>query len=70
MANDMRLGDFIGELASYRQGHLGIDPQVANLRVMGTYPLQDTDQVLAMLEQVLPVRVERRFAWWVNVVPR
>jgi len=26
--------------------------------------------VLAMLEQVLPVRVERRFAWWVNVVPR
>ena len=70
MANDMRLGDFIDELASYRQGHLGIDPQVANLRVMGTYPLQDTDQVLAMLEQVLPVRVERRFAWWVNVVPR
>ena len=70
MAGDMRLADFIGELASYREGHLGVDPQVANLRVMGTYPLQDTDQVLAMLEQVLPVRVERRFAWWVTVVPR
>ena len=70
MANDMRLGDFIGELASYRHGHLGIDPQVANLRVMGTYPLQDTDQVLAMLEQVLPVRIERRFAWWTTVVAR
>lgn len=70
MAGDMRLPEFIGELASYREGHLGVDPQVANLRVMGTYPLQDTDQVLAMLEQVLPVRVERRFAWWVTVVPR
>ena len=70
MANDMRLGDFIGELASYRHGHLGIDPQIANLRVMGTYPLQDTDQVLAMLEQVLPVRIERRFAWWTTVVAR
>ncbi|MGG5291994.1 FecR domain-containing protein [Pseudomonas shirazensis] len=70
MANDMRLGDFIDELASYRQGHLGIDPQVSNLRVMGLYPLHDTDQVLAMLEQVLPVRIERRFAWWVTVVAR
>ncbi|MDY7532074.1 FecR domain-containing protein [Pseudomonas sp. Bout1] len=70
MANDMRLGDFIDELASYRHGHLGIDPQVANLRVMGTFPLEDTDQVLAMLEQVLPVRIERRFAWWVTVVAR
>lgn len=70
MANDMRLGDFIEELASYRHGHLGIDPQVANLRVMGTFPLEDTDQVLAMLEQVLPVRIERRFAWWVTVIAR
>ncbi|SDL59030.1 FecR family protein [Pseudomonas libanensis] len=70
MANDMRLGDFIDELASYRHGHLGIDPQVANLRVMGIFPLEDTDQVLAMLEQVLPVRIERRFAWWVTVVAR
>ncbi|HEX8544638.1 MAG TPA: hypothetical protein VF671_23360 [Pseudomonas sp.] len=70
MANDMRLGDVIDELASYRNGHLGIDPQVANLRVMGIYPLQDTDQVLAVLEQVLPVRIERRFAWWVTVVAR
>ncbi len=70
MANDMRLADFVGELASYRHGHLGIDPQVANLRVMGTYPLHDTDQALAMLAQVLPVRIERPLAWWVNVVPR
>lgn len=70
VANDTRLGDFIGELASYRHGHLGIDPQVADLRVMGTFPLHDTDQILSMLEQVLPVRIERRFAWWVSVVPR
>ena len=70
MANDMRLGDFIDELASYRHGHLGIDPQVANPRGMGIFPLEDTDQVLAMLEQVLPVRIERRFAWWVTVVAR
>lgn len=70
LANDTRLGDFIRELSTYRHGHLGIDPRVAGLRVMGTYPLRDTDQVLAMLEQALPIRVERHFPWWVTVVPR
>lgn len=70
LANDTRLGDFIDELATYRRGHLGIDPRIADLRVMGTYPLSDTDQVLAMLEHVLPVRIERPLPWWVTVVPR
>lgn len=67
VADDMPLGDFIAELASHRRGHLAVDPLIAQLRVMGTYPLNDTDQVLAMLESALPVRVTRRFDWWVNI---
>lgn len=70
LANDTRLADFIAELATYRHGHLGVDPRVADLRVMGTYPLHDTDQVLSMLEHVLPVRLEHTLPWWVTVVPR
>jgi len=49
VAEDMPLGAFIAELAGHRRGHLAVDPQIARLRVMGTYPLNDTDQVLAML---------------------
>lgn len=70
LAEDMSLGQFIKELGGYRRGHLGVDPAVANLRVMGSFSLADTNQALAQLEEVLPVRVQRRFDWWVNVVPR
>jgi transmembrane sensor len=70
LAEDMPLEEFITELGGYRRGHLGVDPAVARLRVMGSFPLADTDQALAQLEEALPVRVQRRFDWWVTVVPR
>ncbi|KAA8998065.1 FecR family protein [Affinibrenneria salicis] len=66
-ADNLRLDDFIHELARYRRGHLACDPAVADLRVMGTWPLHDTDRALAMLEQALPVSINRRFSWWVTV---
>ena len=66
----MPLDEFIAELGGYRRGHLGVDPSVARLRVMGSFPLADTDQALAQLEEALPVRVQRRFDWWLTVVPR
>ncbi|MDH1011129.1 FecR domain-containing protein [Pseudomonas nicosulfuronedens] len=70
LAEDMPLDEFITELGGYRRGHLGVDPAVAHLRVMGSFPLADTDQALAQLEEALPVQVQRRFDWWVTVVPR
>lgn len=70
LANDMPLSAFIEELARYRHGHLSVAPEVANLRVMGTFPLQDSEQTLAMLEQVLPIRVQRTLPWWLTVEAR
>lgn len=70
LAEDMSLSQFIEELAAYRRGHLGVDPEVAHLRVMGTFPLRDTDQALAMLAGVLPIRVEQTFPGWTTVKPR
>ncbi|MBB4817811.1 transmembrane sensor [Pseudomonas alcaligenes] len=70
LAEDMPLGTFIDELAGYRRGHLGLDESLRELRVMGSFSLRDTDQALAQLEEILPVRVSRRFPWWVTVEPR
>ena len=69
VAEQRPLGDLVAELARYRHGHLGVDPAVADLPVMGTYPLDDTDRALAMLEAALPVRVHRRLPWWVTLGP-
>ena len=67
VADDMRLGDFIAELARYRPGRLHCTPEAAALRVSGSYPLADTDKVLAAPSQTLPVRISSRTRWWVTV---
>lgn len=69
LADDMRLDAFIAELARYRHGYLGCDPRIAGLRVVGAFPLADTERVLDALAGTLPVRVQRRLPWWVSLEP-
>ena len=70
VASQMRLADFLAELGRYRQGQLGCSETVANLQVSGSYPLDDSEQILHMLEVALPVRVRRFTRYWVTVEPR
>ncbi|WP_287803871.1 FecR domain-containing protein [Diaphorobacter sp.] len=70
VADGMPLGDFIAELARYRHGMLRCTPEAAGLRVSGSYPLADTDRVLAALTLSLPVQIHSRTRWWVTVQPR
>ncbi|WP_437880523.1 FecR domain-containing protein [Pseudomonas sp. LRF_L74] len=69
-ADDMRLGDFIEELTVYFPGYLGCDPAVADLRLVGAYPLAEPERILAALAASLPVQVNRRLPWWVSIGPR
>uniref|UniRef100_UPI0018DCB7AB FecR domain-containing protein n=1 Tax=Variovorax sp. E3 TaxID=1914993 RepID=UPI0018DCB7AB len=66
----MRLADFLGELGRYRGGVLRCDPEVGGLLVSGAFPLADTDAVLAMLEETLPVRLRSMSRYWVTVAAR
>jgi len=68
-AEAMPLADLIDALGRYRHGHLGLHPQLADLAVMGTFPLDDTDHALRLLEAALPVRVQRLTDWWVTLEP-
>lgn len=67
VAQDIPLGEVVAELRRYRNGHLGIAPEVANLRVLGNFPLNDTDDTLNMLAEALPVRITRTLSWWVSI---
>lgn len=67
--DDWPLAALVAELGRYRPGLLSCAATVANLRVVGSYPLDDTDRALAALADSLPVRVERRLPWWVQIVP-
>ncbi|MFJ2985099.1 MULTISPECIES: FecR domain-containing protein [unclassified Pseudomonas] len=70
VASQMRLTDFLAELGRYRQGQLGCSERVADLRVSGSYPLDDSERILQMLEVALPVRVRRFTRYWVTLEPR
>lgn len=69
VADEQRLGDFAAELDRYRRGVLRVDPQIANLRLSGVFPLADTDRILATLPSVLPIRVQWRTRYWATIVP-
>jgi transmembrane sensor len=70
VASHMRLADFLGELSRYRRGHLKCDEKVADLLISGSYPLNDSERILDMLEVALPVKVQRFTRYWVNVQSR
>lgn len=69
VASGMRLGDFVAELDRYRAGHLSCDAAVADLRLSGTFPLNDIDRVLQTLANTLPVEVVFVTRYWGTVRP-
>lgn len=67
VTRNMRLGDFIAEVARYRRGYVACDPDISQLRLSGVFRLEDTDKLLAILPQTLPVRLKYRTRWWVTL---
>ncbi|VWC68858.1 FecR domain-containing protein [Burkholderia lata] len=70
LADNVTLDTLIAELDRYQHGHIGVDPSVAGIRVVGRFPADNPDQMLAMLERDLPVRVRRTLPWWVTIEAR
>jgi transmembrane sensor len=69
VVEEMPLGRLLERLGEYRHGYLGLDPRLENLRITGSFPLNDSDLALAALPPSLPVSIERHTDWWVKVVP-
>ncbi|MCA1325866.1 FecR domain-containing protein [Herbaspirillum sp. alder98] len=60
IARSMRLHDFIAELARYSRDSLACDPAIAELRVSGSFPLDDQARILETLAATLNIQVETR----------
>ncbi|WP_061706877.1 ferric citrate uptake sigma factor regulator FecR [Pseudenterobacter timonensis] len=67
--SDKPLGEVIATLGRYRSGVLHCDPAVANLRLSGTFPLNDTDAILVAIAQTLPVKIHSVTRYWVTIAP-
>ncbi|CAM4099863.1 FecR family protein [Pseudomonas wadenswilerensis] len=67
VTRDMRLGDFLAEVGRYRHGYVSCADDIADLRLSGVFRLEDTDKLLQLLPQTLPVTVSYRTRWWVRL---
>lgn len=67
VTRNMRLGDFLDEVGSYRHGYLTCSADIADLRLSGVFRLENTDRLLAILPQTLPVQLRYRTRWWVTL---
>lgn len=70
LAENQPLGDFLRELRRFRPGLLRWEPELEQLRVTGSFRLDNTDNVLQLLAATLPVEVQARTRYWVTLVPR
>ena len=70
MADNVRLADFLAELARYRKGFVRCDPAIADLRISGAFPISDTQRTLNMLVQTYPVIATGHLSgYWVTLSP-
>ncbi|WP_324734553.1 FecR domain-containing protein [Pseudomonas paeninsulae] len=70
LAHNQPLGEFLQELSNHRPGVLRWAPELESLRVTGSFRLEDTDRVLALLAASLPLEVHARTRFWVTLLPR
>ena len=64
VARGMRLDDFIAELGRYSPQLLSCDPRIAGLRVSGSFPLRDVDQILRTVGTTVDARLEIHTRFW------
>ena len=64
---NMRLDNFLHEVGRYRTGYISCAADIADLRLSGGFQLDNTDKLLTILAQTLPVKVRYRTRWWVTI---
>ena len=63
------LAELLADISRYRHGVLRCDARIAQLKVSGAFPIDNTDLALAALESGLSLRITRYSRYWVNVSP-
>lgn len=65
--HDRPLEVLIAALRPYHSGHLRLSATAANLRISGLFSLDNSEQVLASLAEILPLRIQRYLGWWTSI---
>lgn len=67
IVSDMPLNTFVSELSRYHHGFIRYEPQIASLRVSGSYPTDDLAAVMNAVSRALNLNYTRRFGIWFHL---
>jgi transmembrane sensor len=67
VADNISLTELVAQISRYRQGYIHLAPEVADLRIMGTYPINNPDHMLTMIAEALPVKISQVMPWWLTI---
>ncbi|MBD9439649.1 FecR domain-containing protein [Pseudomonas sp. PDM04] len=67
IAIDRPLTELLADLSRYRPGVLRCDSRIAQLKVSGAFPVDNTDLALAALESGFSLKISRLSRYWVTV---
>ncbi|ODC03056.1 hypothetical protein BFW38_05340 [Terasakiispira papahanaumokuakeensis] len=59
IADNQSLEDFVHNLSRYHRGWFRVSPELAALKISGSYPITPLDQTLNMLARTYPVQISR-----------
>jgi transmembrane sensor len=65
--HDQPLSAVIDALRPYHHGLLQVSSRAAGLRISGVFTLDDSQQALAALKDVLPLRIDQYLGWWTRI---
>jgi transmembrane sensor len=69
-ADNMPLTEFVAELSRYRAGVIHCHESLAHLTVSGLFQIADSEQVLSLLKQTLPISIKYITRYWIRIAPR
>lgn len=67
LAERVSLSDFVRQLGRYHLQYVEVSDDVAAIPVMGTFPAQDLNKTLLMLQESLNVSVHKVMPWWIRI---
>lgn len=67
--SDKPLGEVLATLTPLPQRRAALRSAVAGLRLSGTFPLKNTDAILNVIAQTLPVKIQSITRYWINISP-
>ncbi|WP_122663215.1 FecR domain-containing protein [Pseudomonas viridiflava] len=65
--SDQSLAEVVDRLRPYRRGVLQVSDAAASLRISGVFNLDNSDQALAALKDILPLRIDHYWGLWTRI---